>query len=99
MTHIDLCKTRSFEWRNGELFAVSDSVCKDTAWLDGHTVAQMRCPCPEAEVNGRPPKEGEFPFYIIQRLESGDLIFEVDGYVVFQGGDLLCYIKPMPKGN
>lgn len=95
MTHIDVCKSKKFEWRNGELFAVSDSVCGDTAWLDSYQVEQIRAECP-------PGIADEFPMFVIQRLESGDKLWKVkDGtcVITFAGGDVLCFIEPINNSD
>lgn len=89
MIKINLCQGKKFEWHNGELFAVSDSVCKDTAWLDSYNIELIHENKPDGV------KEGEFPFFVIQRLPTRDLVFEVEDYVVFNGGDVLCFIKPI----
>lgn len=90
MTHIDVCQGKKFEWRNGELFVVSDSVCVDTAWIDSYTVEQIKEAAPDDGLE-------RFPVFVIQRLVSGDLVFTSKEFVTFAGGDVLCFIEPISK--
>lgn len=85
-----VCKAKKYEWRNGELFLVSDSVSKDTAWVDSFTMEQVRAESPFAASDRNNPS-----VFIIQRLLSGDRVFEVTDTVTFSGGDVLCFIKPV----
>lgn len=90
MTKVDVCANgRSFEWRSGELFLVSDQIQGNTVWFDSGFMDRVRRECPF------PNSSDEFPVYIIVRGPDGDQIMAVETPITFAGGDVLCFVKPL----
>lgn len=92
-TKIDVCKMMLHEWHNGELFVTPDCIRDNIGWLNSDSAAKVR------EMTPKIMKDGDFPMFAIERLPSGDKVFEVDDYIVFEGGDVMCFLKPVGRPN
>lgn len=86
---VDACNAASYEWKNGELFVIPEVFSSGgMAYLSPDVVEAIRANKPEDVPDS-------FPMFAVKRSESGDKIYKVVETVVFAGGSMQCYIRPI----